>query len=247
MTGWSYLLQISGTAATDTMGGFRMSTLIDNPIPGSPYEQPDRHFGVGHQGPTGDDRNGRRPSESGIPMAVTRKGTRAGTGRSRRGSDFDATGADNYYRQRGLILTDLEGGLEHIRIDITNYHAFLLRDAKEIRGAAEKTRLLLKNDRGDDRFRESLQVRTSRVLRDLGGTVKDKSQIVVFNDEAHHCYQGRVVTAGEKDVTERPAYGSMARRPWRSMSAIYRLPVPSRTSSPARSRSRSSTTKATKS
>ena len=26
-----------------------------------------------------------------------------------------------------------------------------------------------------------------RVCRDLGGT----SEIVVFNDEAHHCYQGR--------------------------------------------------------
>ena len=27
----------------------------------------------------------------------------------------------------------------------------------------------------------------SRVCRDLGGT----SEIVVFNDEAHHCYRGR--------------------------------------------------------
>ena len=48
--------------------------------------------------------------------------------------------AENYYDLRDLIPADLKGGLEHARIVITNYHAFLLKDAKEIRGVAKNTR-----------------------------------------------------------------------------------------------------------
>ena len=51
---------------------------------------------------------------------------------------------------------------------ITNYHAFQLKDAKEIKGVAKNTRLLLKGDRKDDPFKETPQAMVSRVLRDLG-------------------------------------------------------------------------------
>ena len=51
---------------------------------------------------------------------------------------------------------------------ITNYHAFLLKDAKEIKGVAKNTRLLLKGDRADDPFKETPKAMVSRVLRDLG-------------------------------------------------------------------------------
>ena len=46
--------------------------------------------------------------------------------------------AENYYDLRDLIPADLKGGLEQARIVITNYHAFLLKDAKEIKGVAEE-------------------------------------------------------------------------------------------------------------
>ena len=78
---------------------------------------------------------------------------------------------------------------------ITNYHAFLLKDAKEIKGVAKNTRLLLKGDRKDDPFKETPQAMVSRVLRDLGS---DKQQIIVLNDEAHHCYEDKPLQGGEK-------------------------------------------------
>ncbi len=43
-------------------------TSIDNPILNSPYEQPDRYYEIGPEGPTGEIREGRRPSESFIPI-----------------------------------------------------------------------------------------------------------------------------------------------------------------------------------
>lgn len=101
---------------------------------------------------------------------------------------------ENYYGLRDLVPADLKGGLETARIVITNYHAFLLKDAKEIRGVARNTRLLLKGDRKHDPFKESPQAMVSRVLRDLGA---DKQQIMVLNDEAHHCYLARPIQAGE--------------------------------------------------
>ncbi|WP_244666559.1 hypothetical protein [Myceligenerans indicum] len=62
-------------------------TSIDNPILNSPYEQPDRHYVIGPQGPTGEVRDGRRPSESLIPIAVTKKGKAF----EQEGFDFDLT------------------------------------------------------------------------------------------------------------------------------------------------------------
>lgn len=57
-----------------------MTGTIDNPILNSPYEQPNRHYVIGPQGPTGEIKDGRRPSESFIPIAVSRKGKKGGDG-----------------------------------------------------------------------------------------------------------------------------------------------------------------------
>ena len=65
--------------------------------------------------------------------------------------------AENYYDLRDLVPADLKGGLDKARIFITNYHAFQLKDAKEIRGIAKNTRLLLKGDRSEDAFKETPQ------------------------------------------------------------------------------------------
>lgn len=327
-----------------------MTGTIDNPILNSPYEQPDRHYVIGPQGPTGEIRDGRRPSESFIPIAVSKKGKKGGDGSEQEGFNFDATGerreknslindlrrdverwrrdgqyagvtpisrkllqhwadptrenrvifaqreaaetaifitevagrhapyadwrkrlepenaahngglpraalkmatgsgktivmamliawqtlnkqyaprdarftnrflvvapgitirdrlrvllpedAENYYDLRDLVPSDLKGGLDSARIVITNYHSFLLKDAKEIKGVAKNTRLLLKGDRADDPFKETPQAMVSRVLRDLGA---DKQQIMVLNDEAHHCYLARPIQTGEKRAKE---------------------------------------------
>ena len=73
--------------------GPRMTRAIDNPILNSPYEPPERHFEIGPNGPTGEIKDGRRPSESFIPVAVTKKGKRKdGPSRRRSTSTSPASG-----------------------------------------------------------------------------------------------------------------------------------------------------------
>lgn len=92
---------------------------------------------------------------------------------------------DNYYDKRELIPTDLRARLAEARIVIANYHQFLPRTAKEFDGVSKTTKEILAPGE-TDRFSENEQQVVSRVLRDFG---KDPGQIVVLNDEAHHCYQ----------------------------------------------------------
>jgi type III restriction enzyme len=106
--------------------------------------------------------------------------------------------ANNYYKQRDLIPPDLEGALHQAQIVITNYHAFLQRDAKEIRGVSATTRKILLNGK-EDPFRETPEAMVARVLRDFG-TTKGKQEIVVLNDEAHHCYQTKPATTTKEQA-----------------------------------------------
>ena len=340
-----------------------MTEPIDNAILNSPYEQPDRYYEIGSQGPTGEIKDGWRPSESFIPIAISKKGQpkqealdfdvtgerrekntlindiRRDVAKWRRGAQYPgvtpitrnllqhwadpnrenrvifaqrdaaetaifltevagrthgyadwrkrlepenaahnsglpraalkmATGsgktvvmamliawqtlnkvqsprdarftnrflvvtpgitirdrlrvllpeeAENYYDLRDLIPADLKGGLDHARIVITNYHALQLKDAKEFRGVAKNTRLLLKGDSKVDAFKETPQAMVSRVLRDLGA---DMQQILVLNDEAHHCYADKPLPAGEKADKEAEAANEDARVWFRGLQAI---------------------------
>ncbi len=100
----------------------------------------------------------------------------------------------NYYRLRGLVPSDLEGLLGKAQIIITNYHSFLLKDAKEIKGVARTTRQILLAGKNEDPFKETEAAMVSRVLRGFGGG-KQSGEIVVLNDEAHHCYMDKPITA----------------------------------------------------
>jgi type III restriction enzyme len=95
---------------------------------------------------------------------------------------------DNYYRERDLVPPDLWHAVLRAEIGIVNYHTFLPRDAKEIKGVATNTRKLLRGGSGEkaDAFREKPAEVAARILRDLSG---GKGGVVVLNDEAHHCYQ----------------------------------------------------------
>jgi type III restriction enzyme len=104
---------------------------------------------------------------------------------------------DNYYLQRDLVPPDLMGALLQAQVVITNYHAFLLRDAKEIQGVAATTRKILNAGKRIDPFKETEDQMVARVLADFGGRGtgqgKGRGEIVVFNDEAHHCYQDKLL------------------------------------------------------
>ena len=92
------------------------------------------------------------------------------------------TDPDNYYRQRDVLPPpDLLERLAQARILITNYHAFLLHERGD---AARLTKAIL--TRGEPSpFVETPDQMVRRVCRDLGG----KKNIIVINDEAHHCYR----------------------------------------------------------
>ena len=72
---------------------------------------------------------------------------------------------------------------------IINYHQFLKRDRKEIQGVAANTRKILTHGKKVDPFQETDDEMVARVLRDFIG--RGKGEIVVMNDEAHHCYQNK--------------------------------------------------------
>lgn len=104
---------------------------------------------------------------------------------------------DNYYKQRDLVPADLWGALGEADVVITNYHTFLLRDSPEMKGVAANTRKLLNAGKDVDPFKETDDDMVSRIQREFRS--RAGGEIVVLNDEAHHCYQDRVLTAGEED------------------------------------------------
>jgi type III restriction enzyme len=93
------------------------------------------------------------------------------------------TDPDNYYREPDVLPPDLPERLGQARILITNYHAFL---PGELGDAARSTKAILAHGEAGV-FTETPDQVVRRVCRDLGG----KKQIVVINDEAHHCYRRR--------------------------------------------------------
>ena len=113
---------------------------------------------------------------------------------------------ENYYRERDLVPTELWDALTQAQIAIVNYHTFLPRDAKEIQGVASNTRKLLRGGKPEvaDAFRETSDVVAARILRTFG---QGKGEIVVLNDEAHHCYQDKLLEhpddAAEKEDEDR--------------------------------------------
>jgi type III restriction enzyme len=94
----------------------------------------------------------------------------------------------NYYRMRDLVPPSLAGGLGQAQIVITNYHAFLPRELPAGKGVSRLTKDVLNPGGGASPFVESSAQVVNRVLRDLG---RGTQELVVFNDEAHHCYMDK--------------------------------------------------------
>jgi type III restriction enzyme len=89
---------------------------------------------------------------------------------------------DSYYASRELVPNDMLADVARAKIVITNYHAFKLRERLEI---SKVGRSLLKG-RGDDlQTLETEGQMLQRVMPELMGL----KNVVVLNDEAHHCYR----------------------------------------------------------
>jgi type III restriction enzyme len=128
----------------------------------------------------------------------------------------------NYYDERELVPPDLAGALRHAQLVITNYHSFLPRDAKELTGVSATTRKILVAGKTVDPFRESPDAMVSRVLRDLGS---GSEPVVVFSDEAHHCYQDKPLpqAVGQPKLTREQEEANADARVWfRGLQAVAR-------------------------
>ncbi|MBF0307707.1 MAG: DEAD/DEAH box helicase family protein, partial [Alphaproteobacteria bacterium] len=90
---------------------------------------------------------------------------------------------ESYFRHREIVPPDMLRDIDHAKIVITNYHAFRLRERLDV---AKGTRTALEGWR-----KEKLQTLETegqmiqRVMPELMGL----KNIVVLNDEAHHCYR----------------------------------------------------------
>ena len=100
---------------------------------------------------------------------------------------------DSYYKSRELVPSDMLGLLERAKIIITNFHAFKLRETREISKAGRSS---LRGHRGEVRTLETEGQMLRRVMPDLMGM----RSVVAFNDERHHCYREKSSDSEEGDL-----------------------------------------------
>lgn len=96
----------------------------------------------------------------------------------------------NYYKQHDIVPSDMFSELDKAKFVITNFHAFKLRERVS---TGKITKQLLKQTDGVNPFTETPDQMVRRVCRELG----NKKNIIVINDEAHHCYRRK--PDGEED------------------------------------------------
>ncbi len=89
---------------------------------------------------------------------------------------------DSYYASRELVPADMLEEVKRAKIVITNYHAFKLRERIEL---SKGGRSLLQGRGEELNTLETDGQMLQRVMPDLMGL----KNILVLNDEAHHCYR----------------------------------------------------------
>lgn len=93
---------------------------------------------------------------------------------------------DNYYRTRELVPPELMHDLGKAKIVITNYHAFQQRERLD----TNKTgRAVLSGWREENLITKETE---GEMLSRACGDLLSLKNVVVINDEAHHCYRERV-------------------------------------------------------
>lgn len=97
---------------------------------------------------------------------------------------------DSYYQSRELVPGDMLVELERAKIIITNFHAFKLRERIELSKAG---RSLLQ---GRGSILNTLETEGQMIQRVMPGLMGMRN-ILVINDEAHHCYREKPGDDGE--------------------------------------------------
>ena len=99
----------------------------------------------------------------------------------------------SYYQSRELVPNDMISDIERAKIVITNYHAFKLRERIDI---SKGGRSLLQGRGEKLNTVETEGQMLQRVIPDLMGI----KNIMVINDEAHHCYREKPTPEEEIDL-----------------------------------------------
>ncbi len=97
---------------------------------------------------------------------------------------------ENYYRAMDIVPVDMMEQLGKAKILVTNFHAFKQREKI---AAGKLTKSILSKGNGSA-FTETPDEMVRRVCREFG----NKKNIVVINDEAHHCYRRK--SGGEEEI-----------------------------------------------
>jgi type III restriction enzyme len=100
---------------------------------------------------------------------------------------------DSYYASREIVPNDMLADLERAKIVITNYHAFKFRERVEL---SKGGRSLL-TGRGEPL--NTLETEGQMLQRVMPGLMGMKN-IMVLNDEAHHCYREKPGEAEAADL-----------------------------------------------
>jgi type III restriction enzyme len=106
----------------------------------------------------------------------------------------------NIYQQLDLVPPDMMDAVLKARIVITNYHSFLLKETEHV---SKLNRQILGGREGEKRFTETVGEMVARVCREGGADLMGRKNIIVLNDEAHHCYRHRVVDEEDQEEMTR--------------------------------------------
>ena len=101
--------------------------------------------------------------------------------------------SENYYRTRELVPADMLGDIAKAKIVITNYHAFKRRETSEL----SKVGRSLLQGRGEAPV--TIETEGQMIARACKG-LENVNNIVVINDEAHHCYREKPQSEEEAEL-----------------------------------------------
>lgn len=98
---------------------------------------------------------------------------------------------DNMYNGRGVVPNEFLGDINYANIIVTNYHAFRCREKIKI---TPKIRDVLQ---GNSEDQVSMSETEGEMIARSCESLYRTRNIIVINDEAHHCYRYKVGTKGK--------------------------------------------------
>ena len=101
---------------------------------------------------------------------------------------------NSYYASRELVPKDMLEDFNRAKIVITNFHAFRLKERIELSAGG---RALLKGKSGEDLNTKQTE---GQMIQDVMSELMGLKNIVVINDEAHHCYRQKIKDEDDYDL-----------------------------------------------